>query len=421
MSNISRSQPQFKLLPALLMMVGWLLCHGAALAQGTIKVAFVAPFSGPTAAQGDAYLKMLKFAMDRTNARGNVLGKKFELVTFDDKGQPSEALIALKSVTDQNIPIVIQGIGSNIGAAMLEGVSKHNARNPNNRVLYLNSSSQADDMTEEKCDFWHFRFVANVGMRVAAMVKNLPKDVKTVYLMNQDYVYGQGIQAQTKKFLAQYRPDIKIVGDEMIPLQRVKDFSSHVAKVKASGAQVLVTSTWGADFVLMMKAGNEAGLNVQYYSFGAFVNGSPTAMGDGGLNRVVAVLDSNDNIGAENKNASSEEFVKAWRATDTGLDYSWIQFQVLWDMLGVAINKAGSTDPLKVALALEGLQVPNIHGEPTIMRADDHQLLQPLYAAVFTKPVKYDSEKTGLGWKTLSKASTQELTLPTVCKMKRPS
>src|SRR5260221_9232369 len=101
----------------------------------------------------------------------------------------------------------------------------------------------------------------------------------------------------------------------------------------------------------MMRAGSEAGLNVEYYSFGAFVNGSPTAMGDGGLNRVVAVMDSNDNIGAENKNASSEDFIKASPATDSGLGYSWIQFQVLWGMFAVAITKPRRTCPLKVARA----------------------------------------------------------------------
>ena len=394
---------------------------GAAKAQDTIKVAFIAPFSGPVAANGDAWLKMLKFAMDNTNTRGGALGKKFELVTFDDKIQPAEALIALKSVTDQNIPFVIQCIGSNVGAAMVEGVSRHNARNPNNRVVYLNCSALATELTEEKCDFWHFRFSANVTMRVATMVRGLPKDASTVYLMNQDYLYGQGVVADTKKFLAQYRPDIKISGEEMVPLQKIKDFASYIAKIKASGAKALITSNWGPDFNLLIKAGNEAGLDIQYYTFSAHLNGAPTAIGDGGQNRVTAVVDGHDNMGIEQGNAKAEEFVKAWRATDPGFDYPWINFQTMFDMLAAAVTKAGGTDPLKVALALEGLQAMDIYGQPNVMRAADHQLLQPFYTALFTKPVKYDSEKTGLGWKTQSTSTTEQLTFPTSCKMKRPS
>lgn len=400
---------------------GLLLGGGAAVAQETIKIAFIAPFSGAFAANGDAWLKMLRYAMTNTNNRGGALGKKFELVTFDDKIQPSEALIALKSVVDQNIPIVVQCIGSNVAAAMIDGVSRHNQRNPKNRVLYLNCSALATELTEEKCDFWHFRFSANVTQRVATMVRGLPADAKSVYLMNQDYLYGQGVAADTKKFLAQFRPDIKIVGEEFVPLGKIKDFSSYIAKVKTSGAQALLTSNWGPDFNLLMKAGVEAGLDIKYYTFSAHLNGGPTAMGDGGGNRVIAVVEGHDNMGVELGNAKAEEWVKGFRATDPGIDYPWINFQTMFDMLAGAINKAGSTDPLKVAVALEGAQAPDLYGEMNTMRKEDHQLLQPFYTALFTKPVKYDSEKTGWGWKTQTKATTQDLTFPTACKMKRPA
>ncbi len=411
----------FRQLVKCVLIAGMLLGSGAAMAQETIKIAFIAPFSGAFAANGDAWLKMLRYAMNNANAAGGALGKKFELVTFDDKIQPSEALIALKSVVDQNIPIVVQCIGSNVAAAMIDGVSRHNQRNPKNRVLYLNCAALATELTEDKCDFWHFRFAANVTQRVATMVRGLPADAKSVYLMNQDYLYGQGVAADTKKFLAQYRPDIKIVGEEFVPLGKIKDFSSYIAKVKASGAQALLTSNWGPDFNLLMKSGVEAGLDIKYYTFSAHLNGGPTAMGDGGGDRVIAVLEGHDNIGSELGNAKTEEWIKGFRATDPGFDYPWVNFQTMFDMLVVAINKAGSTDPLKLALALEGAQAPDIYGEMNTMRKEDHQLLSPFYTAMFTKPVKNESEKTGWGWKTLTKVSTQDLTFPTTCKMKRPS
>jgi branched-chain amino acid transport system substrate-binding protein len=398
-----------------------LIGMGTARAEDTIKIAFVGPFSGAFAANGDAYLKMLKYAIDNVNKRGGALGKKFEIVTFDDKIQPSEALIALKSITDQNIPFVLQCIGSNVAAAMLDGVSRNNARNPNNRLIYLNCAALATDLTEEKCDFWHFRFAANVTMRVAALVRGLPKEAKSVYLMNQDYLYGQGVAADTKKLLAQYRPDIKIVGEEFVPLGKIKDFSSYIAKIKASGAQALLTSNWGPDFNLLIKAGNEAGLDIKYYTFGAHMNGSPTAMGDGGGDRVIATLEGHDNMGAERGNAAAEAWVAGWRATDPGFDYPWINFQVMMDMVAAAVNKAGSTDAMKVALALEGIEVPDVYGVPNIMRKEDHQMLSPFYTALFTRGVKNISENTGWGWKTQSTSSTQELTFPTACKMKRPS
>ena len=85
--------------------------------------------------------------------------------------------------------------------------------------------------------------------------------MKSVYLLNQDYLFGQSIEHDTKRFLAQYRPDIKIVADEFIPLGQVKDFSPYITKIKSSGAQSVVTGDSGPDLNLLLKAAIDAGLD----------------------------------------------------------------------------------------------------------------------------------------------------------------
>src|SRR5690348_10467194 len=224
-------------------------------ADDTIKIGYMDPFSGAFAAGGDAGLKTFQFILDYINAKGGPLGKKYELVTFDDKLQPAEALIALKSITDQNIPFVMSCVGSNVGSALIDAVNKHNARNPDNRVLQLNCGQLATELTNEQCSFWHFRFAGSVEMRAVARIKSLPQSVKSVYLMNQDYLFGQSIEKDTKRFLKQYRPDIEIVADEFIPLLQVKDFAPYITKIKGSGAQSLVTGNYGPDLNLLIKAG----------------------------------------------------------------------------------------------------------------------------------------------------------------------
>src|ERR1700741_2715326 len=206
-----------------------------ALAQGTIKIAYTDPLSGPFAQVGDANLKQFQFILDYINSKGGALGKKFELVPFDNKSQPSDALIALKSATDQNIPFIMQCSGSNIAAALIEGVEKHNERNPESRIIYVNCGAVATELTNEKCSYWHFRMDAHVGMKAETMVRALPKDVTKVYLLNQDYLFGQSVQRDVKTFLTKLRPDVKVVGDELIPLGKVKDFSPYVTKIKAAG------------------------------------------------------------------------------------------------------------------------------------------------------------------------------------------
>src|SRR5471032_3226699 len=128
-SGRKRTMQPGKWLTALFGIVLEIACGSSAWAQ-TIKVAYTDPLSGPFAQVGDANLKQMQYIIDYINSKGGALGKKFELVPFDNKSQPSDALIALKSATDQNMPFIMQCSGSNIAAALIEAVNKHNDRNP---------------------------------------------------------------------------------------------------------------------------------------------------------------------------------------------------------------------------------------------------------------------------------------------------
>jgi branched-chain amino acid transport system substrate-binding protein len=391
-----------------------------AVAQDTIKIGYIDPFSGPFASGGDEFLKVFAYIVTKVNADGGALGKKFEIVSFDDKLQPAEALIALKNITDQNIPFVMQCTGSNVGAALVDGVSKHNARNPDNRILYLNCGALATELTNEHCDFWQFRFSGNVEMRAAARVKALPKDVTKVYLLNQDYLFGQSVQRDTRKWLAKLRPDIQVVGDELMPFGKVQDFSPYVEKIKASGAQSVLTGNYNRDLNLLIKAAVDDGLNVRFDTYLAHLIGGPTAIGAAGQNRLSTITEFDPNVPVELKKPDAEAFTTGWR-TNHDTDFSEVPFLTMFQMLAKAIDQAGSTDALKVALALEGMKATDLVGSPVEMRKEDHQLLMPYYAATFSRDVKYDSEKTGFGWKTDFIATAEDLTLPTTCKMKRPT
>ena len=391
-----------------------------AVAEETIKIGYVDPLSGPFAATGDNFLKVFSYVVELANAKGGPLGRKYELVPFDSKLQPAEALIALKSITDQNMPFVMHCVGSNVGAAMIDGVSKYNARNPDHRILYLNCGALATELTNEQCDFWHFRFTANVDQRALARIKTLPATVKTVYVMNQDYLFGQSVQTATRRYLAEFRPDIQVVGDELVPFGKVQDFTPYIAKVAATNAQSLVTSLYDRDLNLLMKAGNDAGLKIRYDVYLAHQPGGPTSTGPAGENRLTSIMEFHDNVPVEEHNEAAEKFVNGFQPR-ANFNFIPLDYVVMFDMLTAAINKAGSTDALKVALAMEGLKVIDMMGDANEMRASDHQLLSPLHEAIFTRGVKYDAEKTGLGWRSEAKLTGADLTLPTSCKMKRPA
>jgi branched-chain amino acid transport system substrate-binding protein len=403
-----------------LLALAFTLTTGTAYAQGTIKVMYTDPLSGPFAQVGDQNLQQFKYIIDYINGRGGALGKKFELVSFDNKSQPSEALLALKSATDQNIPVIMQCSGSNIAAALIEGVDKHNERNPTNRIVYVNCGAVATELTNEKCSFWHFRMDAHVGMKAETMVRALPKDVTKVYLLNQDYLFGQSVQRDIKAFLGKLRPDVKVVGDELIPLGKVKDFSPYVTKVKASGAQALLTGNWGPDMTLLIKAGMDTGLDIRYYTMYAHLGGGATAIGPAGNGKVRSVMSFHENIAVETGKTDTEGWTKQFRSQHD-FDFYAAGFRTIFEFLQAAMNKAGSADPFKFATALEGLTITDMLGHQVTMRKPDHQILTEYFVGVFTKGVKYDSEKTGLGWKTETTVLPKDLDQPNTCNMKRPT
>ncbi|MES2101649.1 MAG: branched-chain amino acid ABC transporter substrate-binding protein [Pseudomonadota bacterium] len=408
-----------------------LIGAGAYAAPEPIRLGMIEGLSGPFGNAGEAVHRNLLIAVERINARGGVKlpggARPFELLRFDSKGNNEETLAMLKSALDQRVGFVMQGNSSAAAAVLLDALNKHNAREPERRALYLNYSAVDPALTNEKCSFWHFRFDAHVDMRLAALTDVLRDDAKVrrVYLIGQDYSFGQQVLKQARASLLAKRPDIQIVGDELHPLGRVKDFLPYAAKIKASGAQAVLTGNWGNDLTLLIKAAREAGVDARFYTFYGNALGAPAAIGDAGVDRVLAVAEWHPNVGT----AASERFYANFRERfpKPADDYVHARMQVMLEMLASAIERARSTDAVAVARALEGMTLDRttlggLH-EGT-MRAADHQFIQPLYVSVMERAgsagVPHDNEGSGFGFKTVRYVEPRRTEQPTTCQMQRP-
>ena len=411
---------------------GWLgacllaLAAGAASAQEPIRLGMIDGLSGPFANAGEAVVRNLRLAIERVNARGGVRTaegqRPLELVTFDSKGNVDESLIQFRALVDRRIPFVLQGNSSAVAAALVGAVNRHNQRQPDARVLYLNYSAVDPALTNENCSFWHFRFDAGADMRMEALTEVIRADasVRRVYLIAQDYSFGHQVSRLARDMLAAKRPDVKIVGDEFHPIGKIKDFAPYIAKIKASGADAVITGNWGNDLTLMVKAAREGGLGAKFYTFYGNGLGAPAAMGDAGVGRVLAVAEWHPNVGG----AASDAFYQAFRSRypEPKDDYVHLRMQMMVEMLARAIEQAGSTDAVKVARALEGMRYVNEFHDATV-RADDHQVLQPLYVSMMERQggdVRFDNEGSGFGFRTVKRLKAAQTTRATTCKMERP-
>jgi branched-chain amino acid transport system substrate-binding protein len=391
----------------------------AAPAIAEVKIAWIDPLSGGAASAGINAQKHMTYLIDRLNAAGGLNGEKVTLLSYDNKVDPQESLIALKKALDDGARFVFQGNGSSVALAITDAVLKYNERNPGKEVLFFNYAAVDPVLTNDKCNFWHFRFDADADMKMAALTDAIAKQtqIKSVYLINQDYSFGRAVAAAAKKMLAEKRPDIKIVGDELHPLQKVQDFSPYVAKIKASGADTVITGNWSNDMLLLIKAGKDAGLKVNWYTYYGGALGAPSAIGKDGVGIVKQISEYHNNALPE-----LDPDVAAFKKRFTGKDdeFGYYRLKTTFDMIAAAASKAKSNDPVKLAKALEGMKVNTTVGEAE-MRADNHQILQPMFVSTWSDNVKFDVEKTGLGFKTDVKLNAKDTALPTTCKMQRPA
>jgi len=398
-----------------------LACASGAMAQKgeVVKMVRIDAQSGLLGPVGVNQLKSYQFFAEKFSGKGNPAGVTFEVTGIDNKLSPAESLNALKSAIDQGVRYIIQGNGSSVALALSDAVTKHNERNPGKEVIYLNDAAVDPDLTNSKCSYWHFRFDADTSMKMEAMSSFMvdQKDIKKVYILGQNYSHGVQVAKYTKETLGRKRPDIQIVGEDLHPLAQVRDFAPYIAKIKASGADTVITGNWGSDLSLLIKAAMDGGYTGNFYTYYAGVTGTPTALGTNGAGKVYQIAYSHYNMGGQ-----MDKWMAEFKTKYNDDFYTGSVIRV-YQMLGAAMAKAKSTDPVKVAAALDGLRVDSFNGEVE-MRKLDHQLQQPLYMTVWQKADKkypYSPENTGMTLVPLKVYPNYVSSTPTSCQMKRPS
>ena len=409
----------FKKLTAMVMAVGVFISSSAF--ADTVKIAFIDPLSGPFATTGTIGLAEWKYAVEKlVNEKGGVLGgKKMEVVALDNKMDGKESLVQVQVAIDQGIRFIAQGNSSGIANAITDMVKKHNKRNPDKQVIFLNYSAVDPALTNDKCQFWHFRFDANADIKMDVITDVIAGEsgIKKMYLIGQDYSFGKAVAAAAEKYLAQ-KTSIEIVGNELHPIGKVKDFTPYARKILASGADAVITGNWGADMVNLGRSLKESGFDGPVYcyycatagitkTFGATGKGMLNLVGEGKLNPV---------------NPALAAYNKGLKAKYPEADMSQPRITNAVQMVAKAINEAGSaTDMKAIAYALEGMEFENeLLQTKVIMRTSDHQAIQDVHVGAHTDDVDIDFDNSGYGIKMYKTVKMASMDSPTSCKMKRP-
>lgn len=403
-------------------LLGAVVIAGSASANETLKVAFIDPISGPFAHVGDIMLKNIQFAVDEVNAAKGPL--RMELQIYDNKLSAQESQIVFKAAVDAGARVIFTGgSGSTVVAALVETANKHNERNPDKAVLIVNHSSIDPELTGKNCSFWHIAMEDNTAMKMRALtnfMKNT-KDIKKVFFLNQDYAHGRAWAKYGREMLTATRPDVQIVGEEFHPIGKVKDFAPYVAKIKASGADTVISGNWGPDLNLLLKAAGDSGLDLRIFNHSAGgTPGTPTAVAQAKMGRLTWVSEWHPNVDNAKTSALYDTFKKRYNNLESFAPRIYSSPLIV----AAAATKAKSTEAAKIAAALEGMVFPSVVGEIQI-RKDDHQALIPQTVATLVpvdgKTVKFGLEGTNIGNRSEAVFTGKELALPTDCKMTRPA
>lgn len=386
-------------------------------ADEVVRIAYIDPLSGSLAATGQLGEQHFRFAIDRVNASGAAgPGRRLELVALDNEVSPEKSLTLLRKAIDDGIHYVTQGNGSSVAFALSDAIAKNNRRAPGQSVMFLNYAAVDPALTNDKCNWWHFRFDADSDMKMRALTDYLvgQAQVKKVYVFNPDYSFGQSVERAAQAMLANRRADLQVVGVERVPLGKVKDFTPYVQKMQAAGADAVITGNWGADLALLAKAAQDTGYKGTFFTY--YMGSSEVIAGAGTGGRGYAqISEYHANLGQ----AELEKLAAEFEAKYGQKFFYWRVLNEI-DMLAAAMKQAGSADPAKVGQALSAM----VHKTPlgdVAMREDNHQLLQPMFVSVLEPGMPFTFPDNKMGFKTVSRIEAEGTRQPTTCKFQPPA
>ena len=391
-------------------------------AQEPVRIAFMDPLSGTFASIGTSGLKQIQFAADYLfNSRGGILdGRMIEIVALDNKQSPTDTQLQFRRAVSDGLQIIFQGNSSAVANTLSTTISRFNRRNPGKEVLQINYSAVDPILTEDNCSFWHFRFDAHAVMKLDVLTDFIAmnEDIKSMYIIGQDYSFGHVVADNAIRLLNEKRPDIEIVGSEFHPIGQVKDFTPYVTKIVSSGADAVITGNFGADMVSLARSIIDSGLDIPIYTFYAAYDGITATLGEDGKGKIHLIHNETSNpIPTQER----KEFIRAFKAKNPNNDVTQPRLTNALSMGVAAMEKTQSTDPYDIALALEDMRFTTLGGEEIWMRGEDHQIFQSLHISVHTdEGVEFDADNSGFGLRTIYHVPAEETIVETSCQMRRP-
>ena len=352
----------------------------------SVVLGFNVPQTGPYAEEGNDELLAQQLAVEHLNGEGDggclntftskvlkgngILGKKVEFVTGDTQTKSDAARASAKSMIEKDGAIMINGGSSSGVAVAVQGLCQEAG------VIFMAGLTHSNDTTGKDRKANGFRHFFNAYMSAAALAPVLEKEYgkdRRAYHLTADYTWGwtqqESIQQATENI------GWETVNNVLTPLAST-DFSSYIAPVLNSGADVLVLNHYGGNMVNSLTNAIQFGLldkEVNNKDFKIVVPLYSELMAAGAGENIKGVFGSM-NYNWQLDNAGSKAFVKSFgekygKPPSNSAQTCYAQVLLYAD----AVERAGTFNPCGVVEALEGFEFDGLGNGPTTYRAEDHQ------------------------------------------------
>jgi ABC-type branched-subunit amino acid transport system substrate-binding protein len=353
---------------------------------GSVTLGFNVPQTGPYADEGADELRAYELAVEHLNGGGDggmmntfsskalkgngILGKKVEYVTGDTQTKSDAARASAKSMIEKDGAVMITGGASSGVAIAVQGLCQEAG------VIFMAGLTHSNDTTgkDKKANgFRHFFNGYMSGAALAPVLKGLYGDDRKAYHLTADYTWGwtqqESIAAATEAL------GWETVNNVLTPLAAT-DFSSYIAPVLNSGADVLVLNHYGGNMVNSLTNAVQFGLRekiVNNKDFEIVVPLFSRLMARGAGANIKNIVGST-NWHWSLQDEGSQAFVRSF-GTKYGFPPSqaahtcYVQTLLYAD----ACERAGTFNPCGVAEALEGFEFDGMGNGKTLYRAEDHQ------------------------------------------------
>ena len=319
----------------------------------------------------EPYKKGMELALEEINNSGGVLGKKLELVTRDDGGNPGDAVRAAEElIARERVNLLMGTFASHVGLAVSNLANQR-------KVLFVASEPLTDKIVWELGNRYTFRLRPSTYMQTAMLIPEAVKLKKKRWaIVYPNYEYGQSATESFKKLLKQAQPDVEFVAEQAPPLGKI-DAGAVVQALADAKPDAIFSSLFATDLQKFVREGNTRGLfkgrtvlnllagEPEYLDplkdetpDGWWVTGYPWS-----------------EIDTPEHKAFREAYQKRWN--DYPREGSVVGYTAV-HAVAAALRKAKSVDTEKLVEAMKGLQMTSPFGK-IVWRAVDHQSTMGAY------------------------------------------